>query len=266
MSIGASSFISFREILEKVYADNGYSYELPIADAVTWMSDCMELIGHPDQYEIKITGHKEYTPFDISNYRAELPCGFHRLKQIAIDGFPAFPSNHSFHQLMDGDCCGLDDISAILGDTFVDNFNNEFNTALGTRFRSEPVTYSLNNDFITLSAKEGKVCMSYWSILLDDEGYPMVPNDVSYVQAVTWYLTKKLDYISWRKGEISDKVFAKSEQEYEWYVAQASSRAKMPDVDKMENLKRQLLRLKPNPDHYNGFFKYLATPESRKLK
>ena len=259
-------FISFKEIIEQVYAQNGYTYELPEADLVTWMSDCLELIGHPSQFETRIAGHKDYPPFDITNYRAALPCGFHKLRQIAVDGFAAYPSNHSFHYLMDGDCCGLNEIQANLGDTFADNFNNQFNTSLGTKYKSEPVTYTLNNDFIVLSVKSGKVCMSFLSMVLDDEGFPMIPKDVSYRQAVQWYLTSKLDYIGWRKGEISDKVMAKSEQEWLWFVGSAANKAKMPDENQMANIKNMMLRLKPKINQEDGFYKYLSFREQRKLK
>lgn len=259
-------FISCKEIIEQVYAQNGYTYELPQADLVTWISDCLEPINHPSQFETKITGHKEYPPFDVTNYRTTLPCGFHKLRQIAVDGFAAFPSNHSFHHLMDGDCCGLNEIQANLGDTFADNFNNQFNTALGTKYKSEPVTYSLNNDFITLSVKTGKICMSYLSIMLDDEGFPMIPKNVSYREAVKWYLTYKLDYIGWRKGDVSDKVLDKAERQYLWFIGKAAADAAMPDENEMANLKNQLLRLSPKINQESGFYKYLGFQEQRKIR
>lgn len=258
--------ISFKEIIEQVYADNGYQYDLPVTDMITWIADCLNFIGHPDQYEVKIKGHKDYPPFDITNYRAALPCDFHKLRQIAVDGFAAYPSEHSFHHLLDGSCCGLSEIDETLGDTFADNFNNQFNTALGTRYATEPFTYTLNNDFITLSRKKGKVCMSYWAIMTDKEGFPMIPEDVSYKEAVKRYLTYKLDYIGWRRGDIPDKVYQDSKQEYEWYIGQASSNAKMPDENKMENLKLQMLRLRPNVTHFSGFYRYLGYGEQRKLR
>ena len=261
-----TSYISFKEIIEQVYALNGYTYEVPSADMVSWMADCLELIAHPSQYITKITGHKEYAPFDVKAYRAELPCGFHKLRQIAVDGFPASPSNHSFHYLMDGECCGLDELTNVLGDAFSDNFNNQFNTALGTKYKSEAVTYSLSNDFVTLSVKTGKICMSYLSIALDDDGFPLIPDEISYKEAIKWYLTHRLDYIGWRKGEIQDKVFQKTEQEYLWYIGQASSKAKMPDPDQMSNLKNQLLRLKPKINEEDGFYKFLSNSEERRIR
>ena len=36
------------------------------------------------------------------------------------------------------------------------------------------ITYDLNNDYITLNTKEAKICMSYFAVPMDEEGFPMV--------------------------------------------------------------------------------------------
>jgi hypothetical protein len=260
------AYISFREIIERVYMDNQYRFEVPTADMATWIAACLNLIGYVDQYEAKVTGFKEHTPFDITNYRGELPCGVYKVRQVAVDGVVAFPSNNSFHHLLDGKCCGLDDLSTTInGDIFVDNFGNSFNTALGTRHRSVPMTYTLNDNFITLSEKIGKVCLSYWGLKVDDEGYPMIPDNESYKELVKWYLTHKLDYIGWRDGSVRREVFEYTEQQYLWYAGQSSNAAKMPGEAEMEGLKNQLLRTLPQINDFSSFSKFSQVPEQRRL-
>lgn len=261
----SGKYVSFKQIIEQVLSKNAYSFEIPVTDTIEWMADCLNLIGHPDQYEPKIAGYKEYTPFDVTKYRAQLPCDFYQVVQVAVDGVLAIPSDNSFHYLLDGKCCGVDVAEEALGDTFVDNFGNNFNTALGTKYSSEPVTYSMNNDYITLSEKTGKICMAYRALMTDDEGFIMIPDDVSYKLAVTWYVTHRLDFIGWRNGEVSDKVFAYTEKQYEWYVGQASNRAKMPDLPRMAAIKDQMLRLLPKINHEKNFFQGLSAAESRKI-
>ena len=259
-------YISIKEIIDGVYADSGMDYDLPFADLLTWVGDAINLIGHPNQYINKIIGHQDYTPFDITHYRAQLPCDFYKLRQLAVDGFPVYPSSHSFHHLMDGECCGIDQLGGTDGDSFIDNFGNVFNTALGTKYSSEPVTYTLSNNWLTLSVETGKVCMSYWAFPTDDDGYPMVPDEISYKEYVKKYLTYKLDYIGWRKGTIQDKVFAKSEQEYLFYVGQAANKAKTLDTNAMESLKSQMIRLLPDINAFSSFYKQQNLPEQRKIK
>ena len=261
-----SKYISIKPIIERLYSDNGYEHDLPFGDILEWTADAVNLIGYPGTYIKKIKGHKDYSPFDITKFRAQLPCDFHILHQIAVDGFPVYPSNDSFHHLMDGDCCGIDALGTVNGDKFVDNFGNVFNTDLGTKYRNAPITYTLNNNWLTLSVEKGKVCMSYWAFPTDDEGLPLIPDDVSWKEFIRRYLAYKLDYIEWRKGILPDKVYEDSKQEYMWYAGQATNKAKGLDLSEMESLKNQILRLRPIVDEYNTYYKSKGFPEQRSIK
>jgi len=295
-------YISLKSIMEQVYADNGYQFELPWVDCMMWAEEALNLIGHPRQYIRKVTGHKDNPDLNIKDYRAALPCDFHQLEQVAVNGRAAEYSGNTFHHLMSGDCCGIDEntnsslyynqdqiITKNWGQDVLtydeeteaysyqardlldmENLNlqsdgtQEF--VLGNNGYNETsvATFDLNNNHITLSVKEGVVCLAYLAIPTDDEGLPLIPEDTSYQLAVKKYLTMKIDYIAWRKGELQNPIFQHSEQEWQWYVGQAGNKAKMPNIDQMEGLKNQVMRLLPNVNHHETFFKSLGYPEIRK--
>ena len=131
-------------------------------------------------------------------------------------------------------------------------------------FESNPITFDLNNNNITLSVKEGKVCMAYLAIPTDEEGLPLIPEDTSYQLAVKKYLTMKVDYIAWRRGTLQQAVFEHSQQEWMWYVGQAGNKAKMPNIDQLEAIKNQTMRLLPRINQHETFFKSLGSPEVRR--
>tara|TARA_B100000768_G_C11255355_1_gene366120 strand:- start:265 stop:1185 length:921 start_codon:yes stop_codon:yes gene_type:complete len=296
-------YISLKSIMEQVYADNGYQFELPWTDCMQWTEEALNLIGHPRQYIRKVTGHKDNPDLDIKDYRAHLPCDFYQLEQVAVNGMAAEYSGNTFHHLLGGDCCGVgEDSSSSLyysndqtitrnWGTDVLTYNEEtqsysyeardltdmenlnlqsdstqnFTLANGSEYnQSNNITFDLNNDHITLSAKEGKVCMAYLAIPTDEEGLPLIPDNTSYQLAVKKYLTMKIDYIAWRKGELRADIFQHSEQEWAWYVGQAGNKAKMPNLDQMESIKNQVMRLLPNVNHHETFFRTLGSPEIRK--
>jgi len=284
-------YISLNSIMEQVYADNGYQFELPWTDCMMWTEEALNLIGHPRQYERKVTGHKENPDLDIKNYRAHLPCDFHSLEQIAVNGMPAEYSGNTFHHLMDGACCGIEGFTNLAanikeqnygqlvktttdsGTSAYENRNDaNFNTTDGIMSFDmtasvdsihNPITFDLNNDHITLSTKEGKVCMAYLAIPTDEEGLPLIPEDTSYQLAVKKYLTMKIDYIAWRRGQLQPAVYEHSQQEWMWYVGQAGNKAKMPNIDQLEAIKNQTMRLLPNINAHETFFKSLGSPEIR---
>ena len=294
-------YISLKLIMEELYADNGYQYELPWVDCMMWAEEALNLIGHPRQYIRKVTGHLEHPDLDIKNYRAKLPCDFYQLEQVAVNGKAAEYSGNTFHHLLSGDCCGIDqDSSSALSynsnqvitrnwGTDVMTYNEEsksysyqardlqdmenLNISVdGTQefliekeySESRNITFDLNNDNITLSVKEGKVCMAYLAIPLDKDGLPLIPDNVSYKLAIKKYLTMKIDYIEWRRGTLQQGVFQHSEKEWAWYVGQAGNKAKMPNLDQIEALKNQTLRLLPNINAHETFFKTQGSPEIRK--
>ena len=41
------------------------------------------------------------------------------------------------------------------------------------------------------------------TIQFDDDGYPLVPDLMSYIEAAYWYVTMKLKYPDWLYGKIS---------------------------------------------------------------
>jgi len=127
-----------------------------------------------------------------------------------------------------------------------------------------PITFDINNNNITLSVKEGKVCIAYLAIPTDINGLPLIPEDTSYQLAVKKYLTMKIDYIAWRRNELQPAIFQHSEQEWAWYVGQAGNKAKMPSIDQLEAIKNQTMRLLPQVNHHETFFKSLGSPELRK--
>tara|TARA_R100000353_G_C6501210_1_gene194237 strand:- start:166 stop:1065 length:900 start_codon:yes stop_codon:yes gene_type:complete len=289
-------YISLNAIMEQVYADNGYQFELPWIDCMQWAEEALNLIGHPRQYVRKVTGHKENPNLDIKDYRAELPCDFYSLEQVAVNGLPAEYSGDTFHHLLDGACCGIEGYTTLAAhvqeknwgtlvqvtntdgtvsyvqrdEEEMDNLNLDYSgmmsfdmtTAIDSSFR--PITFDINNNQLTLSEKEGKVCLAYLAIPTDSEGLPLIPEDTSYQLAVKKYLTMKIDYIAWRRGELAQPVFQHSEQEWTWYVGQAGNKAKMPNIDQLEAIKNQTMRLLPKVNEHETFFRSLGSAEIRR--
>ena len=140
----------------------------------------------------------------------------------------------------------------------------EFYLGNGGAQENRRITFDINNNHITLSVKEGNVCIAYLAVPTDDDGLPLIPEDTSYQLAIKKYLTMKIDYIAWRRGELRSDIFQHSEQEWQWYVGQAGNKAKMPSIDQLEGIKNQVMRLLPNINAHETFFATQVSPEIRR--
>lgn len=260
-------YTSIKQIISELYRDTGIQSELDWISLMEWTADALNLIGNPRQYIRKVTGHEDNPNLDITNYKAKLPCDFHRLEQIAVNGYPARYASHTFHHLLNGNCCGFDRESAQNADLFMDNFGNQFSpqsSAISGFVRNENITFDINNDFLTISEKEGKVCIAYLAIPTDDDGFPLIPDHISYREAIKSYLRMKLFFIDWMSDKIKSDKFHYAEREWMWYSAQAGSKAKDMGIDQMESFKNQLIRLIPKENRWSEFFANLGAREYKR--
>lgn len=254
-----TSYTSSKEIINNFYRNTQYSESINYSDMAYWIYECLELIRIPLQYIPKITGVNGEEEYNLTDYRIKLPSDFHKLVAITVDGYMCVPSTDLFHASLDGSCC--DNQGRISGiETFYDNFGNTYSPqALPFTIKNanKPPTFSLNNSYVTFDVKEGKVCMAYFAFPLDEEGYPLIPDDVKYKMACSSYLQYKMDYIMWRGDLINNNVYLESKNQMEWDLASCINKFKMPDELQMESLRQQMTKMVVRTEDFQTAFKTL---------
>lgn len=125
--------------------------------------------------------------------------------------------------------------------------------------------YTVNDPYLRFSFKEGFVAISYITRKLDAEGYPMIPNTTSHMEAVTRYVTYRLLYKMWLNGdEGAERRMLKAEQDWHWYCKQAGNLSMMPKgIDEHQDHLDMRNYLLPRLYRYYGYFGRLAAPENR---
>ncbi len=125
----------------------------------------------------------------------------------------------------------------------------------------------INGDIIRFSFEKGQIVLSYVRQLLDEDGYPMIPDHFAYTTAITKYVLMKLmerEFYANRDGSVAK--LGKAEQDWHWYCKQARNRAMMPKgVDAWQNILEQRQYMLPRVNRYYGFFGKMSRPESRKF-
>lgn len=97
--------------------------------------------------------------------------------------------------------------------------------------------------------QEGQLEVKYQSLKTDDRGYPMIPDNERYAQAVESYVKYKAYRPMWEIGEIRDRVYQAAEQDWLFYVNSAKTAMLHPSLDEMESLKNMIVKLLP--DNFN---------------
>ena len=221
-------YVSIERVIENVYRNEGYTYELNFIDAIEWVAYALSMIGAPQQYTEKVVN------VDIEDYRGELPCDMHEfiMARDCVSKTPILYNTDAFRGMHGDDC--------------LPDYNE---------------TAYIKSNFIFTKSKEGTVEVAYRAFETDDNGFPMIPDNDRVVKAVESYLVERIDHKLWRKGELADKVYKHSEQEWLWYVSSAQTALMTPDYAQMEAIKDNWIRLIPKLYQYSGGFKYINIPE-----
>ena len=122
-------------------------------------------------------------------------------------------------------------------------------------------SYIIDCDYIKTSFPTGEVCLSYTAFPLDEECFPMVPDSISYKEAMFWYVFKQLLLGGWDKP--TNKIdYNFADAKWKFYCTQARNESVFPDIDRMENFMNQWVRLVPQVDAHQLFFEELNTKEN----
>lgn len=149
-------------------------------------------------------------------------------------------------------------LQSLIGTPTTSNITYDRNTTSQSQYE-----YVLTPGYIKTNVRTGYLMIAYKAIPTDCDGYPMIPDDASFMEAVYWYINMKVKYMQWAEGRIRDAIYYHAEQKWNFYVKQAYGKAMMPaTLDEMESLKNIWVRLIPLVNGADSFYKYIDEQES----
>ena len=217
----ANNYISIKTIVDKVLRHPlmaGISFEAIIDYTV----DFMRIVGCYGFFEEKVV------EIPIELHKGLLPDDFYEVNQIRLKGSteneisPVFTyATNNFHLAQDEPC---------------------------------DLTYKLQGNYIFTSIKEGTVELSYQAILVDDEGYPMIPDNSKFTRALRAYIKYQWFTILFDMGKIQPAIFQNVQQEYAWAVGACESEFQHLTLDKAESFFKSWRNMIPSLHrHSTGF-------------
>ena len=88
---------------------------------------------------------------------------------------------------------------------------------------------------------------------MDDDGYPLIPDNSSYERALEAYIKKQWFTIQYDLGKINPQIMMKADQDYAWAVGQAQTDLIMPTIDQMQSITNMWNSLLDRREHATGF-------------
>lgn len=125
-------------------------------------------------------------------------------------------------------------------------------------------SYVLQECNIITSSESGHLEISFERLAVDEEGFPMIPDDASLENAIRYHVMYEYLEGMWHIGKITDKVFNHIAQQRDWYVGQASTSMKFSNIDHAVAMANSINRLLINKNAHMQNYKNNGVPETIK--
>ena len=227
-------YVSCLEVINRFYKEVQPQFPINEIDLVGWIADAM------DYLRVKVLYKQAGTELEVTNHIAELPCDFYKID--ILNDWHGVPMQYSGN-----------------------DFNWDFHTNNSPNLRcTSGNTYRFSDDgqFINTNMPNGKIKLVYLAVPSDDKGYPLVPDDISFKRACVAYTYWQWATPQWRRGEIRDGIYEEAKSEWFRLCGQAKGEALMPDVPKMEQIRRVWTRMVQASNAYQHNFSDLDTPDN----
>ena len=207
--IKQTQFIKLQEILSRVLR-HPLLQSVTMEQAVQYCIDFIHIFGLPEMYIDK------EVIVSIKKYRGELPCDLIKINQVK--------------DVCSGKCFRS------MTDTFFpdESYSHENNMIYAAR--TNELTFKVQNHVIFTSIENGDIKVSYKAIPVDEDGFPLIPDNPTYHKALELYIKVELFTILFDEGKIKSDVLQHTEQQYAWRAGQLTSEYNIPSEEEMQSL------------------------------
>lgn len=215
-------YISVHQVLDDLF-DNPLLQDLSPERAINYTQEFIRIVGMPEEFEEKIV-HVE-----IRHHRGKLPCDLHEILGVRNRlGAYRYTTDtfHSAHHPTPTD-----------------------------------LTYKKQGRIIITSTKEIDVEVCYNAVKVDEDGFPMVPDNASFIKALELYIKLQCYTTLFELGKVTPAAFQNVQQEYAWYVGQAQTQMLDFNSNRMQSMSGMLNQLIPRKNEFRGSFAHAGRKE-----
>jgi hypothetical protein len=254
--------------IDKLIRDLGLGQsEIPFADFIEWIADGLQHIGAYYQYK-----EKECSLI-VEDYQAILPCDLYKVIRM-IRGFEinCTASTGYFGGSLTNELinAGLDlslmdplnrhylETTGISNYSYYDNVistlsnnKNLIGNPVSNKITGNDINVNMN--IVTTSFRSGIIMLQYLALPIDERGFPLIPDDVSFRDALFWKCTYQLsmrDPASLPSQRLQDSEYCRSM--WDKYCGQARASANAPDLAMVERMANNWTRLVSHTSEYNN--------------
>lgn len=228
--------ISIKEVLSRLLR-HPLLQDLTLEQVVQYTLDFISIFGLPKLYQDK------EEVIHIEEFRGLLPCDLISINQVK--------------ECKSGVCMR----------SMTDNFmpQEHYDKNVGYKVPQE-LTFKTQGQIIYTSFKTGDILVSYKSIPVDKDGYPLLIDNSVFMKALELYIKREVFTVLFDMGKIQGAVLQNTQQQYAWLAGQLRSEFTIPSISEMESIKRSWCTLIQRTASFNDGFRNNGNQEYIKLQ
>lgn len=238
-------YTNIRRVLDDI-TDHPLLRDVTLEQVIRHTIRFIALHGYPQLYQDKIS------IVDIKDFRGLLPCDLVSIVQVWDT-----VTNVCVRAMTDTFTPGLGSKPNIRNQPkdLLNNMKPPVDTYIPpmSEYKEEP-TFKTQGRIIFTSFPEGRVEVSYKAIPVDEDGFPLLIDNETYLNALEAYIKVKVFTVKFDIGKIQAGVLSNAQTEYAWASHLLQSEMTTPSMSEMESMTRYLNTLiKPVREFDKGF-------------
>lgn len=229
-------YVNIRRVLDELHKHPLLS-DLTLEQVVSYVVSFIGIFGMPKLYQDK------EEVLHIEDFRAKLPCDLISINQIK--------------ECKTGVCLR----------SMTDNFmpREHYDRNAGYKIPQE-LSFKTQGQVLYVSFKTGDVSISYKSIPVDKDGFPLLIDNPVFLKALEAYIKREVFTVLFDMGKIQAAVLQNAQQQYAWLAGTLQSEFTIPSISEMESIKRSWCTLIQRTSSFNDGFRNNGNQEYIKLQ
>ena len=129
------------------------------------------------------------------------------------------------------------------------------------RVHTEELSFKTQGRIIFTSFPKGQVEIAYKAIPVDEDGFPLLIDDETYLNALEAYIKVKVFTVKYDTGKMTTGILGNAQTDYAWAAHLLQSKMTIPSVSEMESITRTLNTMIKSNTHFDNGFKNLGDRE-----
>lgn len=216
-------------------------------DLTDWVAEAIALMKTRFQLELK------QTTVRIDFHHAALPCSLESLACVTYQGQRLLESG-SLKPLNHAGYRSGPVFQTVVSRKELDEVDTPGGTVSLQALQALPASgelfYKLNYNKIETNISDGELELFYWAVPTDEDGFPMIPDNQLYKEAIYFYCRMKMIGTGY-----PDPVFKYGDCESRWtdYAGKAIAEITYPTPDALQRNIQTNIRLIPTDYHWENF-------------